>query len=222
MNQMKEIFNEINCEQTFISARNYIKMIGIDECLIYMKENGYVNKEGQLTTDIKPFNAFARIISGVMPQDRPEMMKKENSTLEEKFKDKYIIASNLEHRDLNWDSKDFEKIKEASMSKNHRFLLINDISWEWFNILIFGLNDNLGEAITILKEMKEVSEKYARNHNWSNNLGLFFHVYPLNSVQSLHLHMVDMDNLGTSYYNSIYKNLSLYIVLKVLEKELSS
>jgi len=67
--------------------------------------------------------------------------------------------------------------------------------------------------------MKEVSRSYAKKQGWSKNLGLFFQAYPLNSVQSLHLHMVDMNNLGGSSTTSKYKNLSLDVVLDVLELE---
>ena len=53
---------------------------------------------------------------------------------------------------------------------------------------------------------------------WSTNLG-FFHVYPVNSVQSLHRHIVNMNYLGAFYYNSEYKNLSLDIVLDVFRNK---
>jgi len=118
MDQIKNIFKEINSKETFISARNYIKMIGLDKCLEYMHQRGFVDYKGQLTTTMKPFNAFVRIVSGAMPQDRPGLMIKENSLIDDKYKGKYIVAYNLEDMDINWNSNNWKNKRSFYVEKS--------------------------------------------------------------------------------------------------------
>ena len=54
---------------------------------------------------------------------------------------------------------------------------------------------------------------------WSENVGLFFHCYGHNSVNSLHLHVIDMDYIGPSFHSQEFKNLPLEEVLKVLQED---
>ena len=53
------------------------------------------------------------------------------------------------------------------------------------------------------------------------DIGLFFHCYPLCSVNSLHLHIVDLSETGPSYKYHSHKNLSMDMVLTALEKEIA-
>ena len=53
------------------------------------------------------------------------------------------------------------------------------------------------------------------------DIGLFFHCYPLCSVNSLHLHIVDLSETGPSYKYHSHKNLSMDMVLKALEDEIA-
>ena len=53
------------------------------------------------------------------------------------------------------------------------------------------------------------------------DIGLYFHCYPLCSVNSLHLHIVDESEVGPSYEACRFKNLSMDMVLKALEKEIA-
>ena len=50
-------------------------------------------------------------------------------------------------------------------------------------------------------------------------MGLFFHVYPHNSVQSFHLHIVDLDVTGPTYEVMKYKNMPAEDALAVLRAE---
>jgi hypothetical protein len=50
-------------------------------------------------------------------------------------------------------------------------------------------------------------------------VGLFFHVYPHNSVQSFHLHIVDLDVTGPTHEAMKYKNMPAEDVLAVLRAE---
>ena len=53
------------------------------------------------------------------------------------------------------------------------------------------------------------------------DIGLYFHCYPLCSVNSLHLHIVDLSKTGPTYEACRFKNLSMNMVLTALEKEIA-
>lgn len=57
------------------------------------------------------------------------------------------------------------------------------------------------------------------NRRGGQIIGLFFHVYGHNSVNSLHLHIVDLDAVGPSYHKMTYKNCSIDAVLEVLKDD---
>ena len=52
------------------------------------------------------------------------------------------------------------------------------------------------------------------------DIGLYFHCYPHCSVNSLHLHIVDLSKTGPTYEVCRFKNLSMDMVLKALEDEI--
>ena len=52
------------------------------------------------------------------------------------------------------------------------------------------------------------------------DIGLYFHCYPHAAVNSLHLHIVDLSEVGPTYEALSYKNLSMDMVLKALEDEI--
>ena len=67
------------------------------------------------------------------------------------------------------------------MSKRHRFLIIKDLSWWWFNVLVFGLRPNpetgrkqeseLRKACTLVEEMIEVATDWAEQSGYSSSVG---------------------------------------------------
>lgn len=121
---------------------------------------------------------------------------------------------------------------KSSMSARHRFLTVKNLNWQWFNILTFGLGDNSGggsahtrlvSAITKLKRMKQAAHQFTTaTEAWSpvDNVGLFFHVYGWNSVNALHLHIVDGAATGPTYDTCQHKNLPLSAALEVFLAEL--
>ena len=146
---------------------------------------------------------------------------------------KYIIANNLPANDAHWDSDDPAWVGKASMSKRHRFLIRRNLHWRWFNALVFGmLDDNekvypqshsSPDALSEIKMMREAALTWVNGvreaEGWSQNVGLFFHVYGHNSVNSLHMHIVDMDFLGPSFHVQEFKNLNVDYVIQVLQEE---
>lgn len=191
-----------------------------------LNRSGFIDPvTGNLTTGTRPFNVFARIGGGVMTQPG---MDKEQEYLQE-FKDHFIICSNLPANDEHWDSDDKEWVGKASMSKRHRFLTCKDLHWQWFNVLGFGLlpeskgGAGLGRSIALVEVMKAAALRYTSVcPGWSDRVGLFFHVFGHNSVNSLHLHILDMAELGPTFWHYEYKNCPLDVVLKVLKEEASA
>ena len=53
------------------------------------------------------------------------------------------------------------------------------------------------------------------------DIGLYFHCYPHAAVNSLHLHIVDLSEVGPTYEALSHKNLSMDMVLTALEKEIA-
>mmetsp|Transcript_22298 Transcript_22298/g.45558 ORF Transcript_22298/g.45558 Transcript_22298/m.45558 type:complete len:126 (-) Transcript_22298:25-402(-) len=109
------------------------------------------------------------------------------------------------------------------MSQRHRFLTVRDLDWHWFNVLSIGINggEELHCAIARLEDLLATARAFAKADGWSSNVGLFFHIFPHNSVQSLHLHIVDLDATGPTYEALTYKNMPAEDVLAVLRAELA-
>lgn len=178
-----------------------------------------------LTTNDKPFNVFARVAGGVMSQPN---MESEQEGLGE-FKDRYMICKNRPENDEHWDSEDPEWLGKASMSLRHRFLTTKNLHWSWFNALTFGREDqhkggsSLAEAVAEVQAMKAACLAYAANTpGWSADVGMFVHVFGHNSVNSLHVHIIDMSVTGPTFDKYRYKNCPLDAVLKVLMEELAA
>lgn len=184
-----------------------------------LEKAGFVDPDAKLTTTAKPFNPFARMAAGVMSQ--PDMEKEQLGL--GTFDARFQVCKNLPENDEQWASDDPHWIGKASMSYRHRFLTTKDLHWKWFNPLVFGLVDgDLAAAIAFLKDLRCAAVTYTRSMGWSNQLGLYFHVFGHNSVNSLHLHMVDLSQVGPTFNHLAYKNCSLEAVIAVISEELDA
>ena len=142
------------------------------------------------------------------------------------LKNKYIILRNKEEyggigpQDSNWlIAKENE---DASMSAYHQFIGIKDTSWQYFNALTFGLeiSESYKSVLNMFNELEIIANLWAKKNNIPKEyLGCYFHIYPFNSVQSLHMHMIDLrkENLGKAYFKSCHKNMPLSEVRKYFE-----
>jgi len=196
---------------------------GAAALLSHLQEGGFV-ADGKLTTGTKPFNVFARVGGGVMTQPG---MEAENAALGA-ASERFVIACNRPDNDEHWASADPEWVGKASMSQRHRFMTCRDLSWQWFNVMSFGLEGDaasLRTAIEMLEAMQAAARVFAqKTPGWSADparLGMFFHCYPNNSVNSLHMHLVDLSATGPSFAHLAPKNLPLADVLHVLRDELA-
>lgn len=190
---------------------------------------GWVDRQtSQLTTGFQPFNIFARCACG--EQKQPDM-EEEQAALGEAYRQRFQVCKNRADADEHWASEDPEWVGKASMARRHRFLTTKDLAWHWFNVLAFGFSEALDDsscpasaaaAVEVLEAMKAAALTYTAAMGWSSQVGLFFHVFGHNSVNSLHLHIVDLSEVGPGFEKLSYKNCPLDAVLEVLREELAA
>ena len=203
----------------FRAARALLRSHGVEKLEAELTAAGVV-AGGALTTGTKPFNVFARLASGAMTQ--PEMAAA-NALLDGPAAARFLLACNRKEADEHWASDAEEWVGKASMAERHRFLLLKDLHWGWFNCLAFGIRGGaaLADAVATLEAMKAAALSYTRaDGGWSTSVGLYLHCYPFNSVQALHLHIVDLGATGPTFDALAHKNLPLDDVLHVLRAEL--
>lgn len=189
---------------------------------------GWVDRQtSQLTTGLRPFNIFARCACG--EQKQPDM-EEEQAAVPHEYRSRFQVCKNRAENDEHWADEDPEWVGKASMARRHRFLTTKDLAWHWFNVLSFGFaEDNFSAsslasasaAVEFIEAMKAVALAYAAAMGWSSQVGLFFHVFGHNSVNSLHLHIVDLTEVGPGFEKLSYKNCPLDAVLEVLREELA-
>ena len=209
----------------FRAARAALRAAGVDELRAELEAGGVVDADGRLATEAKggaPFNPFARLVAGLI---RQQAMDGANAALDAPAAERFLLACNPPEQDAQWASASPPWLGKASMGARHRFLLLRDLDWSWFNVLVFGMRDGaqLAEAVATLEAMREAALAYTRaDGGWSASVGLYLHCYPLNSVQALHLHIVDLAAVGPTHEHLSHKNLPLDAALEVLREEMSA
>ena len=106
--------------------------------------------------------------------------------------------------------------------ENHLLLiLMNDLTYSHFNVLAMGMSywEENEADIKLLEKMQSTGNEYATAQGWAK-VGMYFHVYGFNSVNSLHLHIVNLEDVWIGHQYS-KKNLSIEDVLTVLKAERS-
>lgn len=199
-----------NCQTAaeYCRMRDGCRQLGPQQIHDDLASQGYIERTGLLAVGPdSPFNVFARITAGVYVQEEMVGEAERMSLAHQAY---FMPACGR---------------GKTNMSDRHRFMLIKDLSWWWFNALVIGMKGAgaLEESIRIVTEMEKASREYASASDlgWSSNIGLYFHVYGHNSVNSLHLHIVDLD-ATTKFYDELnYKNLPVGEVLATLKAELA-
>ena len=139
-------------------------------------------------------------------------------------RDKYVVLRNIPELGGMGPGEIWDTAKEnhsASMSMYHQFVGVRQRDRSLFNALTFGIESecskgtNNYEVIELLDDFEEIANNWADHHNIPReHLGCYFHIYPTNSVQSLHMHMVDTrpEHLGAAWYDCEFKNMSLSVI----------
>jgi hypothetical protein len=134
---------------------------------------------------------------------------------------KYIILRNKpELGGTGYNNKwkmNAKKNPDASMSAHHQFVGVKAMDWDKFNALTFGMGEcgSNKKVLKMLDELQEIANNWAKKRRIPKKyLGCYFHIYPFNSVQSLHMHMVDIrkEHRGVAWSINKHKNMPLEIL----------
>merc|ERR1712129_560598 len=80
----------------------------------------------------------------------------------------------------------------------------------------------MGDTVVHCERMKAAALEYTRCvGGWSEKVGLYFHIFGHNSVNSLHVHILDLSCVGPAYRYFDFKNCPFDAVLQVLREELA-
>mmetsp|Transcript_95566 Transcript_95566/g.270374 ORF Transcript_95566/g.270374 Transcript_95566/m.270374 type:complete len:886 (+) Transcript_95566:109-2766(+) len=215
-------YKEMRTADQFRKARLAVRKYGVFKVRDELIQDGWVDRDtGRLTTDMQPFNRYARIADGKMLQAN---MASEQLKLKH-FQDRYVIVCNQAEADDHWDCQDPAWIGKASMSKRHVLLVLKDLHWEWFNVLTFGLASNLPAGLAMLEEMREAAHLWtSESPDWppQERVGLYLQTYAHCTVPAFHLHIVDMDVRGPTFGVLDYKNLSVDDAISILREEIAA
>lgn len=175
-----------------------------------LKRKGYIDDNDDLSLNETPFNVFARFAAGIMPNPVDQ-------TLLEHHQDKFMICHNRKENDDGWNNPEHKPGSMAGPDKNgpgHVFITTKDLSWRKFNILPIVTDKDFD----FLERLKSAALTYAKNRNWTNP-AFFVHCFPDNSVQSFHLHVINMDTVGVHYEKHAKRNIHLQDILDLSKKK---
>jgi len=215
-----QAFPRLNSALEFKDARKVLMNTwSVSPIRSELVNTGFIDANTEtLTTGTQPFNFFARIGSGGIVQ--PNMVTKQAHL--GPFEDRFVVACNRPEAEEMWWSDDPAWLGKASLGKRHLFITLKNLHWEWFNILTFGFISGREAGIAMLEDLQAAAVHFATAENWSARLGLYLHVYGHCSVNSFHLHVVDLDTTGPTFKALEYKNLPLVEALQVLRDESSA
>jgi len=191
--------------------RNELREYGVDKFKSNLVEAGILEPVTHHVSTQK--NIFAKFVSGQMipfygdTKDHPEI----------------FFAHNLKEYDDHVYDATSKWLGKASFSETHKFIVPRDLTdWTLINGLTLGIRDatDAQKAIDLLCKMKTYAiQKLGLPEE---RLGFFLHIYPFNSIQLLHLHVIDMTKTGPTYSELSFKNLPLDEMLIVLREEAGS
>lgn len=216
--EVKTLFPIVNDDETFTAFIEYaVKHKHMPQIHKYLKQRGFIESgpgcypfvaEDILTTGKEPFNVFAHAV----------INDKSDQWLIREYADNWKLCHNKPENDLNWNNPDN---KFASMcgpdeeGPGHVFITTCKLDWRYFNILTIVL---MGE-VNFLLDLKEVATKYAMRRGWEK-AGFYFHCFPHNSVNSLHLHVCNEGEqyIGHTHEEGRYKNIPIDVAIAVARK----
>lgn len=199
----------INCVDDYHNSRLAVNGIGIDSLYNHLVKEKYAY-DGMLVPTKGPMNIFAKYGYDLIPNivSQQSLLNHQNE---------FVIVHN---RQSEYDTWNDPKASSGAMAgpddrgPGHVFMTTKNMDWHLFNVISFGVKQT---DLEFLERMKEAATMYAESREWKRT-GLFFHCFPLNSVQSLHLHIVNLDRVDVHYHRQQNKNLPLDAVITELKK----
>lgn len=217
---MKSKFPIVNDDKTFGEYIRFAQENGhLRQIHKYLLDKGFIVNDTnclskkyktELTTGTQPFNVFARYASY-------EMKNPVDQTIIQDYMKNWMVCHNKPENDMNWNDVNNKTVSMCGPDKHgpgHVFITTKDLHWMNFNIATIVLS----KKVEFLKKLKEVAEEYVKQRKWTK-AGFYFHCFPHNSVNSLHLHIVNEDEkyIGHMHSECGYKNLPLDVAIKVAE-----
>lgn len=211
--EFKVMFPFIN---NIITLKKYIDYAKKHKHLEAIRQNfldrNIIDVCGMLSTfHYAPYNVFVHYALDL----------KRNITIDQsmlgKYADKFMICYNLIENDLNWYNPEFTTGAMAGPDANgpgHVFLTTKNPTFNTFNILPIILQKNTD----FISDVLEAAITYTTHRGWKNP-GYYFHCYPHNSVQSLHLHIVNKDTAGPGFKRQEGRNLSIWDAIWAIDFE---
>ena len=189
----------LNTRDLFVEARGKFSPESVQHLNLW-KEDGTYNWES---------NIMSRIVAGTFgPGYQP------------RFYEQCVVLQNRADNNAHWQSEDPAWVGKASMSKLHFFVvppLDLEAKWEqMFNVVSLP---NTPETIQMLERMQKAAVGYVKSEHPDvnvDNLEMFFHCYPHNSLGLLHMHVIDRSQVGPSYIAQSHKNLSVSEIIQGL------
>ena len=185
----------------------HLEKYNINFFMDMLRSKGYTDENNNYKFDEHaPFNVFAALSNGIIknPVDQ---------SILEKYSENWVVCHNKPENDSKW----LEISNTVSMAgpdtngPGHVFITTKSNNAKYFNIASIILH----KEKEFLEELLEVAKHYTTQRKWTN-AGYYFHCYPNNSVQSLHLHVVNLDNTGPSFELQKFKNLPIYEALELI------
>ena len=207
--KVKKLFPVINDVDTLKEYIDYAKNHNHYELIREkFKSENVIDDDDILTTGAAPFNIFARLVTGATKNNVDQSLLGE-------YSDRFMVCHNRPENDANWNNPNFHGASMAgpdAYGPGHVFITTKNLGYNKCNILPIILDND----VRFIGDMLLAAIKYTVNRNWKNP-GFYFHCYPHNSVQSLHLHVLNMDTIGPTFKTQAHKNLNVYDVLSVME-----
>ena len=198
----------ISCVDDYHEARVTLNQIGIDKLYKYLVDGKYV-ENGQLVPHKGPTNIFAKYGAELIANNVPQHMLLNHQN-------EFAVVHN---RQSEYDAWNDTKAKGGAMAgpddggPGHVFLTTKNMDWHLFNCISMGVKQS---DLEFLERMEEAAMMYANDRKWKR-VGLYFHCFPMNSVQSLHLHIVNLDTVGVHFHRQRGKNLPIDAVITELK-----
>ncbi len=218
-----------NTAEQYAALRALLRQHGIEKFQCELQADGWLDAERRISDGTARPNVFAQMVRGTRPIPYGDVLREHDMHAEA---EQFLVTRNLPALNEHWQDASAEWLHRASMSRWHEFLLPRSSDrWCDFNVLTLGMDGDLAHAHQLLDQMQSTACEYAARARQratgtavqpprtAHALWLGFHCYPLNSVQWLHMHMLDAEHTGPAKHALDYKNLSLDAVREVLRAE---
>jgi hypothetical protein len=215
--------------QDYLYLRNKLKEFGIQNFVNQLYTEEHIDENNNIYPDN---DAFSLIIHGInenlidfndiIDDDEFLIVKKNRKNERNQLNEYYNKIQLIEKLGGKPNEKLLENknnIEQDILNRHYSFLVYKNPHWSTGNILTFGMDPlyDIHKSIKLLKRMKKIAEDYVKQKKWSKNTQFFFHIHPHNSIETLHLHIIDPDYENDSYQFNLKIGITIDNVICALE-----